>query len=1131
MRILDQANKKREALSKAAEYERRDIQLEQELSTNELSYKYAKRYLRLKDTSRESESTLLEMLEYMNDIPRKIGFLKEGEMFEDAYDAHVKQKQHREAYRLASARGWFDRGKSLARQQKDPKMEVQFILQQIKAEWNRPDQQSQIREELHSLIKSTDHQIKAFACLLLGILKKDIVLCRTASETYKFRRNEVGEIEAFHAIAQVEESERKESLQSVLRACHTAQDAGKMLRLDPDKNPSAKQVQLHAAEFYGLQKIGDVYFMAPHQDIWIGKLLEQCVCEDGRTDLDGMLRLSVLNTREEISKRYNSLVSKWVQDYQLQQKLEKMLKSFKLHKDISENRFLSRVFSTAEVSRGELKDYIQNCIHFLELGQLDPRVPYKDKIILLLSIFSPEVSIYLPLSNMHIQPVRKSNAAKAAVQEWIELTVQRLGKEMGRVDLWLKSWRACCIADGSISSLKASLEEWAKKVCKDAKAHAPGYQPPPGLVFSKSKNEYYHLFSFWLRSCELIRDGQVVDASEHAIIHFLCSIATSEATSISVMNFVDVLSVHCMALLAMLALLDSPYCQFQVPMLYKHCVQIFDDLNASSKGEWLFAACAKEVKQKARTMHYANRLRSQCLNMLWLALNLLLGYYVHGFSVLSYAMKQEKSLLSGASRNCLVLAVTLLGNLMVTHSCPLQTLKRYQEKFSYILERSLQSQGASKHAYIKDALKTFRSQDFIFSTIEVFSLLHRLLQNGDRHATLAKLKVQQNGNVDFWELRPTRRKIKPLQQLQAPPQPPSSLYSEPTGGTMDEISPQAIMPGSKDLQDVSYPHFSPGGVDIQPVPSHPYRAVLSSQAGQPQPPSQTVSQTPSDKNMPILAVQPKDADLSSPLQRANTDFQSHTELETPPSADAESSGVTYQRQTSETELMRMESDAGDFLEPEAQLEEVGKKTYSKQVETFEHEAVDSNFCIACGVGVRLATPADQEESETPPETEVDDSIETRDFHVSSEAHNRKFILYKQFKSDCRWLYYPLKKELSGKLKKYQSVSNASLLDRIIDKITEVIEESEKEIERLQDAAEWQEGSEKISEISDQMNALLVQSEKEYAKVVNTHPMEVKEKGTEILESDHEELAEDDQVQPRTLEEKARSRRKKKQKKR
>ena len=750
-----------------------------------------------------------------------------------------------------------------------------------------------------------------------------------------------------------------------------------------------------------------------------------------------------------------------------------------------------------------------------------------DKIILLLSVFSPQVSVYLPLSKMHIKPVRESIAAKSALQGWIKQTMQNLEKEMWQIDPWLKGWRACCIAGEGTSILKAKLEEWAKKVNQNATTHD---QPPPGFVFWRKENRYYHYFSFWLRSCELIGEGQALRASQWVIYHFLCNIAEVRGINISVMNFVDVLSVYCTAVMAMLAHLDrgSPYCQFQVPMLYQHSVQVFNDLNVSNRGVWLFTACAEEVEQTHRNISAADRLRSQCLKILWTALDLLLGKRVRGFSLLSYAMNHKGYLTTGESRHCLVLALTLFGNLVVTQSNTLPNMTDYQDRFSNILEKSFSSQDASKHTYIEDALKSFRSPSFIYNTDEVFSLLHRLLRNSDHNAALANLKVQQDGTIDFCELRPTRRKMKQLQQLQAPPQPPRSLYSEPTGGTMGEISPQAIMPGSKDLRDSSYPQFNPGGVDIQPVPSHPHRAVLSSQA---QPLSQTVSQTPSDENMHIMPAE--DAHSSSHLQTANTDFQSQTELEIPPSADVESGSVTYQRQTSETEFMRMESDPGDFLEPETQPE-LEKKTYSEQVDTSELEAVDSDFCSACGVGLRLATPADQEESEALPETEVDDTIETHDFHVSSEAHKRKVILYQRFKSDRSWHYNSLKKELSGMLKKCQSVSNASLLDRIIDKITEVIEESEKEIERLQDAAEWQEGIEKISEISDQMNALLVQSEKEYTKVVNTHPTEqtteVKEEDTEIQESDQEELAEDDQVELRTPEEKAKSRRKKKRKK-
>ena len=1224
MRILDQANKKREALSKAAEYERRDIQLEQELSTNELSYKYAKRYLRLKDTSGESESTLLEMLAYMNDIPRKIRFLKEGGMFEDAYDTHVKLNQHREAYHLASAQGWFDRGKSLARQQNDHKMEAQFILQQIKAEWDKPDQ---IHEDLHSLIKSKDHRIKTFAYLLLGKFEKDTGFCRMARTN--FQRNKVGEFETFHVISQIEEGTetKSSSVQSVLRACHAAQDVGRMLKLDPDEYPSAKQVQQHAAEFYGLQKVGDVYYMAPHQDFWIGTLLEQCVCEDRKTDSDGMLRLSVRNTREEISKHCNSLVSKWVQVYQLQQKLEEKLKSFKLHKEISENRFLSRSFSTAEVPPGTLKDYIQNCIHFFELSQLDSGVPYMDKTLWLLLVFSPQISIYLPLSKMHIKPVRESKAAKAAIQGWINRTIQRQDSEAERlrIDLWLNSWRACCIAGGDIRILlNALLEEHAKKVNENSKT--PGFKRPPGFVFWRNEKRYYHLFFFWLRSCDLIREGDVLLASKCIVYHFLSNIAEVRGAIISVMNFVDVLSVNCTALLAMLAQLDSPYYQYQVPMLYKHAVQIFDDLNASSSEEWLFTACAKEVRRKARTRYGTTQLRSECIKMLWRALDILLGHYRREFSVLSFAMKQDRALISGASHHCLVLALTLFGNLTMMRSRPPKPIHEYQKRFSYILEKAMNSPEGSQYMYIEDAMNTFGSH-LPNLTMEVFSLLHRLLLEGDPNAVVVNLVPLQNGIVGF--MKPTQPQMKSLQ----PKSPTSSGVSYASAAAhvdSGDLPPQGNMFGSAIGTE-----FFPSGMS---VPSHPFNTVLVGQpispggyqsqheaghpgidpgfqpqfqVGAPTPPGfppydiqpqlqagtpanylgihvatqPSVAETPpiggtlenenvksgnaaSQKNASETAKEDRSSGLARHEEPLKEDRSSGLARHEEPLKEDRSSGLARHKEPLKEDrssgLARHEEPLASQPEPdehdisydaEEELShdlvgavEVAQDEPHESSETVDSSIIDKSFCSVCAAALIPEAPVDHEDSTDTPL--VDDSVETYEFHVTSDVHKRNIKVHEKFNNDLEFYYLPLDQELSqmlqdcqSVLEKYHSVGmESSLLERIIDDLTHERENNEIKLSGVKESATWQDGIQIINEMSDRMQALLSRNKPLYEKIEKNLPAKVSTamaaEDNEKQDSDHEgeleelkrfeeEGEEELPKEARTLEDKELSRQKKK----
>ena len=122
--IFDEFNYRIQALQRAAQYEERngDVHLPPHLSTNGLTYRYAKGAVKRKGKE------LLEILEYMTDIQTKLRFLKEGGFHRKRFSIYKKQKQYKEAFRLAFAQRWYSDGVSLAKEAKDSKMEARFTF-------------------------------------------------------------------------------------------------------------------------------------------------------------------------------------------------------------------------------------------------------------------------------------------------------------------------------------------------------------------------------------------------------------------------------------------------------------------------------------------------------------------------------------------------------------------------------------------------------------------------------------------------------------------------------------------------------------------------------------------------------------------------------------------------------------------------------------------------------------------------------------------------------------------------------------------------------------------------------------------------------------------------------------------
>ena len=124
--------RKRDALMKAREYEELGIMLEPELSASKLSYSCAKFY-----SERKDKETLVDVLQYMPEVERRVRFLKEAKLYDRAFKEYERNKQYADAYRLAAAQGWFDKGQSLAQNVRDHNEQAVFILQKAKSKYKQ----------------------------------------------------------------------------------------------------------------------------------------------------------------------------------------------------------------------------------------------------------------------------------------------------------------------------------------------------------------------------------------------------------------------------------------------------------------------------------------------------------------------------------------------------------------------------------------------------------------------------------------------------------------------------------------------------------------------------------------------------------------------------------------------------------------------------------------------------------------------------------------------------------------------------------------------------------------------------------------------------------------------------------
>lgn len=822
--------RKRDALAKADEYEKKGYVLDVKFTPSELSFSCAKFY-----ADRKDNKMLLEVLKFMPEQERRVKFLKEALLFKEAFDDYCANEQYGGAYRLASVHGWFSEGIALARKAGDEVEEAKFILQQAKHTYTilpSNHAQSDVDSGLISNLKKVANSkksmtselklLQAEANLLLGMLLRQQGPCITALGQFKILKHKAGLIEAFDQA----QKHGEVSKQYILDSSHVAKRAYETLSVEGgDMKLDVKQ----AVKFCGLQLVGKVYLTSPVNNIWIpNDIIKKLQCDDPPYDIDGMVRLKS-EIKAELANRYHEFVTLWPLKTKLEANLQRGLLNFKLHSDLHTNRSLSRQYMPNEVSSTAMREYIQDSVHFLEFQLLnnspDNKKIIDSLIVHILAIFSPQVYIYLPqcLNEQHIQTVRRSHNSSKRFENYIETRQISVQDQVVKINEWLFMWRASCISPPAMKLLLEKINVLELKVgkeaslCKDKK----GFEPPPGYVYWNSEKRYCHVFSFWLNSCVDIREkSRALWAARLAITHFLGNIAEDKRVSISVMNGVDILCVHCTSLLAMIThanALQSIPVTFVVPLMYKHLVQLFSHMNCRSgmRDKSLLMACAEQVLSSSALW----QLFKDCKWLLTKAMGYLIGTYQRApwFSLLKFGLTKFPS--SDATKLCLVLTFTLLGNLSVLKVKEVQT---FEVKILSILKKAV-SRTEVVPDYIKKMYEVASQNPTKLSSPPfAFNLVTQLLVDAKMDCTMSKLVFKtksdgRNGHFEFVEHRQRVEQFRPT-------------------------PPRSSAPASSSIQ------VSPG---VQPPPDY---SVLSTLPNFPASPNLPVfSKSPASSNFPAAS--------------------------------------------------------------------------------------------------------------------------------------------------------------------------------------------------------------------------------------------------------------------------------------
>ena len=739
------------ALTKSWEYEQNGYVTDPKFSPDLLSYKLARFYFK-----RKEYPNLLEVLKYSTDVENMAKMFKKAKLYDEAFLVYFTSKHYLDAHKLALGQGWFSKASDVAiAEGNDNMLLAQAILLEAKEHVHMEHSSDfsslqggtkNIISKVAKLTDSNDGLIKAEAFLVLGMLRQSQDYYMKAVNQFEREGCKAGMLESMNLL-------KEASDEIVLNCCHIAKALSKVLQEACDLNADLQQTM----KFYGLLYVENAYLVTEHGLCFVSlECLLKHQCKDDPVDLDGMIHLKP-TVREIFAQRFESFVSHWLARFNLKSKLLLKCQSLDLHSELWQHRQLSCQYTTEQVSESVMLDYIQNCLHVLEL-----KVITEEKVDGLLAhlevIFSPSVSVCLPcLSRSHILAIRKSAKLLSTFRRKVEFDVSHICRhgnletqEKIPIDLWLSTWRLGSISYPNIKILLAKMEELDNRVNEGRPDSCP-----PGFTFRHHEKCYLHIFHFWLQSCFEIRaNAKALLGAKLAILHFLGSIAESSQISISISNIVNVLTVHCMALFAIIAHAScsmKPQ-EFVFPQFFQRIVVLFDSMNTYRGGQdfSLFSACNQEVVTHSDCLRLINECRS--------LLNRALGYLVgteegpQKFCVLRFAMHKYGH--TAQAMQCLVLTLIILGNLSLIQ----EDVKKYEKKVAKILMEVMRKHKGVPD-YVRDILTAWKSGD-IRNLHVLLKLVQECLAVAHQGTDLCSMSFRHGGYqiieiLDFKQIRST----------------------------------------------------------------------------------------------------------------------------------------------------------------------------------------------------------------------------------------------------------------------------------------------------------------------------------------------------------------------------------------
>ena len=606
-------------------------------------------------------------LQFIVDEQEKLCLMKKAELYSMVFSTLDSQDKHVEAFRYAKANSMFT--EAIAKAKKLDRIDIvtKFELQQFEEEiLSCGSVEVTSVPGLEKLATMNDPNIAAKANLLLAKNESTrkhsaITFYEEANRLYKMLGNKVGEFECFHTVILRELQENlhllvKETITSIHRAEGFIESTGKKYG-DESLVVHEMVKAFHNVEVTEERSFSNVkYYCIPKKlFLWVSASGKH---DSATVDSDGMFKIEEKKMLEAMNAHVKKCIRRWKKA--IEQRINTVFQEdFAFHDEIKQRGFLQP--KKQHQQKYNMEHYTKHCE--LQLQLLTVHKQIDDPTDTLLCLLSPFSQLIVHLAKEDYITIRKSTRLCRAL--W-----KKVDEVVNTSDRLLVAWQILSIIDTNNYTL-AHIKEQTESVNEEYKHNQEkNYKAPLPFRLDQHSKMYRHTFSYWLESCELLKHGTKALFAIETSLHNYMQHTIKINDPISIENTITILSIHTTALLAMLTY--SYYKQKQeqaivpIPETFQRFMLTFHWTNCHGESNVGVSVACLETAKKME----AGVLQSEVIKLLKQFLSLLTGKTktLETYHPIKHVFENTQ-LQSGEPLHCLVLTLTILGNLALVSDC------------------------------------------------------------------------------------------------------------------------------------------------------------------------------------------------------------------------------------------------------------------------------------------------------------------------------------------------------------------------------------------------------------------------------------------------------------------------------